>query len=156
MSKKLERVLRVLAREGLGVCMIHSGSRMVGKAIGGNWLDREWPKGMKFPESKIFPVPVDSPLFEEYEAAQAAAANYRFVNRVILGELWRRRMREVFGMRDLPLLWDQPHNLMNFEPDGDETVLITRKGACPAHRGLPTIIPGSTGSASLSVCGHGE
>jgi tRNA-splicing ligase RtcB (3'-phosphate/5'-hydroxy nucleic acid ligase) len=39
--------------------MIHSGSRHVGKYIGGMWRDRSrtmWRKGLKYPDSRLFPL----------------------------------------------------------------------------------------------------
>ncbi|MEH1874659.1 RtcB family protein [Nostoc sp.] len=44
-------------REGQLAFMIHSGSRNVGKYIGGMWRDKAkatWQKGLKYPDSQIF------------------------------------------------------------------------------------------------------
>jgi tRNA-splicing ligase RtcB len=49
-------------REGQLAFMIHSGSRNVGKYIGGMWRDKTkaaWQKGLKYPDSHIFPPVID-------------------------------------------------------------------------------------------------
>jgi len=50
-------------RSGQIAFMIHSGSRNVGKYIGGMWRDRAceaWPKTLKYPESGLFPLSVEA------------------------------------------------------------------------------------------------
>lgn len=135
--------------------MIHSGSRNVGRHIGGNWHDQAkgaWPTGLKYPDSKLFPISIHDPLFAQYLQAEATGANYAFANRAILAELFKLRMREVFGDFDAPLVYDLPHNVTIKE--GDKW--ISRKGACPAHEGQPVIIPGSMGASSYLLVGKGN
>ncbi|MBD2595757.1 RtcB family protein [Nostoc spongiaeforme FACHB-130] len=144
-------------REGQLAFMIHSGSRNVGKYIGGMWRDRTkatWPKGLKYPESQIFPLSVHShpELVASYLQAEATAANYGFINRLLLAELLRLRLREVYGDVEAPLVYDLPHNITLAEGQG----WVTRKGACPAHSGQPVIIPGSMGADSYLMVGKGN
>ncbi|ALF51612.1 RtcB protein [Nostoc piscinale CENA21] len=144
-------------REGQLAFMIHSGSRNVGKYIGGMWRDRTkatWPKGLKYPESQIFPLSVHShpELVASYLKAEATAANYGFINRLLLAELLRLRLREVYGDVEAPLVYDLPHNITLAEGQG----WVTRKGACPAHSGQPVIIPGSMGADSYLMVGKGN
>ncbi|MFN6567769.1 RtcB family protein [Dendronalium sp. ChiSLP03b] len=144
-------------REGQLAFMIHSGSRNVGKYIGGMWRDKAratWPKGLKYPESQIFPLSVHShpELVASYLQAEATAANYGFVNRLLLAELLRLRLREVYGDVEAPLVYDLPHNITLPEDRG----WVTRKGACPAHTGQPVIIPGSMGAYSYLMVGKGN
>ena len=120
--------------------MIHSGSRNVGKYIGGMWRDRAcdaWPKTLKHPESRLFPLSVvaNPELVNSYLQAEATAANYGFINRLLLAELLRCRLRQVFGDVEAPLVYDLPHNITLAEGAG----WVTRKGACPAHSGQPVI-----------------
>lgn len=45
-------------REGQLAFMVHSGSRNVGKYIGGMWRDRAqalWMTGVEYPDSRLFP-----------------------------------------------------------------------------------------------------
>ena len=137
--------------------MIHSGSRNVGKYIGGLWRDRAqraWPQPHKYPPSRLFPLSLDvNPgLVEDYLQAEATAANYAFVNRLLLAELLRLRLRQIYGEVEAPLVYDLPHNITLPEGKG----WVTRKGACPAHAGQPVIIPGSMGTSSYLLVGQGN
>jgi len=136
--------------------MVHSGSRGVGKYIGRMWRDRArqaWPKGLAYPPSRLFPLSTATApnLVADYLQAEATAANYAFVNRLLLAELLRLRLRQLYGDLEAPLVCDLPHNLTL--PDGEGW--IARKGACPAEAGHPVIIPGSMGAPSYLLVGLG-
>ena len=144
-------------REGQIALMIHSASRNVGKYIGGMWRDRAkaaWQKGLKYPDAQIFPLSTHShpELVAGYLQAEATAANYGFVNRLLLAELLRLRLREVYGDVEAPLVYDLPHNITLAEGQG----WVTRKGASPAHAGQAVIIPGSMGAYSYLMVGKGN
>ncbi len=144
-------------RSGQLAFMIHSGSRNAGKYIGGMWRDRAravWPKSLKYPESGLFPLSLSAnpELVSSYLQAEATAANYGFVNRLLLAELLRLRLRQVFGDIEAPLVYDVPHNITLAEGAG----WVTRKGACPAHSGQPVIVPGSMGAPSYLLIGKGN
>ncbi|MEH2082769.1 MAG: RtcB family protein [Nostoc sp.] len=144
-------------REGQLAFMIHSGSRNVGKFIGGMWRDKAkatWQKGLKYPDSQIFPLSTYShpELVASYLQAEATAANYAFINRLLLAELLRLRLREVYKDVEAPLVYDLPHNITLAEGEG----WVTRKGACPAHLGQPVIIPGSMGAYSYLMVDKGN
>ena len=143
-------------KEGQLAVMIHSGSRNVGKYIGGLWRDRAqnaWPQTHKYPPSRLFPLSLNAnpELVEDYLQAEATAANYAFVNRLLLAELLRLRLRQIYGEVEAPLVYDLPHNITLPEGNG----WVTRKGACPAHVGQPVIIPGSMGTSSYLLVGQG-
>jgi tRNA-splicing ligase RtcB (3'-phosphate/5'-hydroxy nucleic acid ligase) len=136
---------------------IHSGSRHVGKYIGGMWRDRAlslWQTGLKYPDSRIFPIAnaTHPEAVADYLEAEATAANYGFINRLLLAELLRLRLRQVFGELEAPLIYDLPHNITLPEGKG----LVVRKGACPAHLHQPVIIPGSMGAPSYLAVGLGH
>jgi tRNA-splicing ligase RtcB (3'-phosphate/5'-hydroxy nucleic acid ligase) len=144
-------------REGQLAFMIHSGSRNVGKYIGGMWRDRAqaaWLEGMKYPDSRLFPLSavLHPEAVRDYLQAEATAANYAFVNRLLLAELLRLRLRQVYGDVEAPLVYDLPHNITLPEGQG----WVTRKGACPAHVDQPVIIPGSMGAPSYLLAGLGN
>jgi tRNA-splicing ligase RtcB (3'-phosphate/5'-hydroxy nucleic acid ligase) len=137
--------------------MIHSGSRNVGKYVGGMWRDRSqaaWSKDLKYPDSRLFPLSITShpELVADYLEAEATAANYAFVNRLVLAELLRLRLRQVYGDVAAPLVYDLPHNITLPEGAG----WVTRKGACPAYADQPVIIPGSMGAPSYLLVGMGN
>lgn len=144
-------------REGQLAFMIHSGSRNVGKYIGGLWRDRAqamWIEGLKYPDSRLFPLSsaAHPEAVADYLQAEATAANYGFVNRLLLAELLRLRLRQIYGEMEAPLVYDLPHNITLPEGQG----WVTRKGACPAHVGQPVIIPGSMGAPSYLLVGLGN
>jgi tRNA-splicing ligase RtcB len=144
-------------RSGQLAFMIHSGSRNVGKYIGGMWRDlaqAAWSQGVKYPESRLFPLSnkANPQLVSDYLEAEATAANYAFVNRLLLAELLRLRLRQVYGDLEAPLIYDLPHNITL--PEGRGWVI--RKGACPAELGQPVIIPGSMGTPSYLLVGLGN
>jgi tRNA-splicing ligase RtcB (3'-phosphate/5'-hydroxy nucleic acid ligase) len=154
-------------RPGQLAFMIHSGSRNVGKYIGGLWRDQAqalWKTGLKQPDSKLFPLSclTHPEAVAAYLQAEATAANYGFMNRLLLAELLRLRLRQVFGDLEAPLVYDLPHNitLPDRWPVGlvlpGEQRWVTRKGACPANAGQPVIIPGSMGSPSYLLSGLGH
>ena len=153
-------------KEGQIAFMIHSGSRHVGKYIGGMWRDKAksaWEPGVKYPESQIFPLSVNSQpeLVAGYLQAEATAANYGFINRLLIAELLRLRLREIYGDMEAPLVYDLPHNITLPATDIEDSQSqisqwITRKGACPANQGQPVIIPGSMGAYSYLCVGKGS
>ncbi|MBU1429239.1 RtcB family protein [Myxococcota bacterium] len=146
---------RLGVREGQVTVMIHSGSRLVGKAIGRRFWSRardHWPTTHKAPQSGLFPL-VDPQDMADYLEAEATAANYGFLNRALLAELARISLRELHGEGlEMPLVYDLPHNITL--PDG--AGWIARKGACPAELDQPVIIPGSMGTASFLMLGRGH
>jgi tRNA-splicing ligase RtcB (3'-phosphate/5'-hydroxy nucleic acid ligase) len=146
-------------KEGILAFMIHSGSRNVGKYIGGAWRDKAkaaWGKSAKYPDSHIFPLSTHThpELVANYLQAEATAANYGFMNRLLLAELLRLRLREVFGDIEAPLIYDLPHNItLPHNVQSKIQKWVTRKGACPAFDGQPVIIPGSMGAYSYLCVG---
>jgi len=121
------------------------------------WRDKAqsaWQKNLKYPDSQIFPLSTSShpELVANYLQAEATAANYGFVNRLLLAELLRLRLREVYKDLEAPLVYDLPHNITLPEGRG----WVTRKGACPAHAGQPAIVPGSMGDYSYLMVGRGN
>ena len=142
--------------------MVHTGSRFVGKYIGQNAHDRakmEWEKtGSPYPVGNLFPL-LDKDQQNSYLTAEATAANYGWVNRLLVAEIARLRMRQVFGSDlECPLITDIPHNITLANP-GDAFYnkrWIHRKGACPANYGDWLLIPGSMGTPSYVCKGLGS
>ncbi|MEG4212462.1 RtcB family protein [Microcoleus sp. S13_B4] len=121
------------------------------------WPDRAcqaYPKTLKHPESRLFPLSVaaNPELVRYYLQAEATAANYGFINRLLLAELLRWRLRQVFGDVEAPLVYDLPHNITLAEGAG----WVTRKGACRAHSRQPLIVPGSMGAPSYLLIEKGN
>ena len=141
-------------RPGQLAVMVHTGSRGVGRHVGRRWIEHardQWPAHVRRPASGI--LPLHGEAARSYLTAMHTAANYAAVNRMLIAELVRLRLRAVFGPDvEAPLVYDAPHNLV-FEEGG---MLIHRKGATPAHAGDPVLIPGSMGHPSFLLRGEGS
>jgi len=138
-------------RPGQLAFMIHTGSRSVGVAVGTRWSERardRWPEGVAWPE--VFSLTGDDAI--EYVQAMNTAANYATVNRLVIAEMVRQRMRDVLGDIEAPLVFDVPHNIVLREDE----LFVHRKGATPAHRDQPVLIPGSMGHLSYLMAGCGN
>lgn len=138
-------------RPGQLAFMTHTGSRAVGKGVGTRWTEiarERWPRGRRWPE--VFSLHGDDA--REYMRAMGCAANFAAVNRVLLAEIVRDRVRQVHGDVGASCFYDVPHNLVT-EEDG---LFVHRKGATPAHDGQPVLVPGSMGHPSYVMCGLGS
>lgn len=151
------------------VFMVHSGSRVVGKHVGVRWMDRAraaWPQGMPHPAHGLYGL--QGSEARSYLQAMGTASLYAWLNRVVLTEMVRIPLAEVFGRDATALIVDVPHNVVLQEPQGLGTgrgedpqpagalLNIHRKGATPAHAGDLALIPGSMGTASYLVKGLGH
>jgi tRNA-splicing ligase RtcB len=164
--------------DGMICVMIHCGSRGLGHQtcqdqlkLMGQAMARH---GIEVPDRQLACVPVQSREGEAYLGAMAAAANFAWANRHILGDAARRSFARVFGEHvetiGMHLVFDVAHNLAKVEDhdlDGVGTPLcVHRKGATrafgPGHPdlpedlrpiGQPVLIPGSMGTASWVMKG---
>ncbi|MBK9037226.1 MAG: RtcB family protein [Myxococcales bacterium] len=150
--------------------MAHSGSVGLGHLVGGWFADQAraiYPAGVPHPAHGFYPLPTAGPhatLAARYLDALANAANFAFVNRLVLVRLAAQVLARVLGRAvDVRLIYDAPHNLIW---PGDDDLHLHRKGACPAPgpdggagpfgwTGHPVIIPGSMGAASWLLAGDG-
>jgi tRNA-splicing ligase RtcB len=133
--------------------MAHSGSRRVGIIVGQTWMQhakQQWPPGVPHPRSGIFALHGEAAA--TYVKALNTAANYAAVNRLLLVEMARDRLRQCFPGLELPLVFDAPHNIVTEESG----CYVHRKGATPAYFGQPVLIPGSMGQASYLMVGQGN
>ncbi|MCE9573077.1 MAG: RtcB family protein [Deltaproteobacteria bacterium] len=150
--------------------MAHSGSVGLGHLVGGHFADLAkalYPTGVPHPEHGFYALPTRGPhgaLAAKYLDALANAANFAFVNRLVLAGLAVRVLGDVLGREvDAQLIYDAPHNLIW---PGEDDRYLHRKGACPAPgpdgegrfawTGHPVIIPGSMGAASWLLAGEGN
>lgn len=160
---------------GQVVVMVHTGSVSIGHVAGGvvrNKLRSIYPKSIQFPENGILPLPHCSrggkhhAEFSRILDAIWNAANFAFGNRMFLGLIAIKALRDVCGDLSFPLLYDAPHNMAW---GGGCGVWIHRKGACPAHGpdysdpdrafmhyGEPIMVPGSMGASSFILAGRGS
>lgn len=99
----------------------------------------------------------------------AAAANFAWSNRHLIGHRVRGALRQVFpevSEDEVRTVYDVAHNIAKVEEHGGERVCVHRKGATrafgPGHpempeayreTGQPVFIPGSMGTASYVMAG---
>lgn len=135
--------------------MIHSGSRNIGKKVAEHFHKRAVKKcrdsGVELPTSELSYFLMDSHDGEEYMKAMNWCLKFAKAS--------RRRMMETV----LDILGESPvksidihHNYASLEEHYDEIVLVHRKGATCAEKGLDGIIPGSMGSNSYITVGKGN
>src|ERR1700722_4506279 len=147
--------------------MVHSGSVGLGHAVGGYFMDRAreiFPVGVQHPKSDFYMLPTEGPRKREgefYIDSMNNAANFGFTNRLFLGLMALKAIKDVTGLDvDSKLIYDAPHNLVFSRGE----CYLHRKGATPAEgpakesdwMGKPVIIPGSMGSSSYLLTGLGN
>jgi tRNA-splicing ligase RtcB (3'-phosphate/5'-hydroxy nucleic acid ligase) len=161
-------------REGQVCVMIHTGSRGLGHQICQDHVRQMGPAmkayGIEVRDRQLACAPVESTQGKAYLQAMAAGANFGRANRQLLGEAARDAFVEVFGRRDLELVYDVSHNLAKIEEHDVggrvRRLCVHRKGATlalpPGHRdlpddlrphGQPTLVPGSMGTGSFVLTG---
>jgi len=142
--------------------MLHSGSRGVGNAIGSFFIAlakedmRKWFINLPDEELAYFPAGTDH--FDDYVEAVGWAQDYAALNRRMMMThviaALRSRIAKPFDA-ELEAV-NCHHNYVTRENHFGENVLVTRKGAVRAAKGVMGIIPGSMGAKSFIVRGLGN
>ncbi len=153
---------------GAVVMMLHSGSRGMGHNIANQYGQKARNLGNGPINAKlkdVHPIPVDSELGQDYLGAAAAASNWGYANRMMLGALALHTMRTHYNDAEARVVYDISHNMVKPEEHGGESLFVHRKGAAralppskmigteQAAWGQPVIIPGSMGTASYLLVG---
>jgi tRNA-splicing ligase RtcB len=141
--------------------MLHSGSRGIGNAIGGYFIElakKDLEKtNIQVPDRNLAYFPEGAQHFDDYVEAVGWAQDYAAANRAEMMELVLDALR-----RHLPAFEvtgaavNCHHNYVERETHYGEDVWLTRKGAIRARRGDLGIIPGSMGARSYIVRGKGS
>lgn len=158
--------------------MIHSGSRGLGHQVCQEHLrimvqaSRKY--GIDLPDRQLCCAPINSPEGQDYLAAMAAAANFAFANRQVMGHWLRESVAAALGIAPhrtgISVVYDVCHNIAKFETFemGKRKVkaCVHRKGSTraypPGHRhtpeayrdvGQPVLIPGDMGRYSYVLAG---
>lgn len=141
--------------------MVHSGSRNIGFKVahhynkvamdlarkGKNPVPREW---------QLAALPMDSRIGQRYLAEMQYCVEFAFANRRLMMERIKEVLVDYAGSTDFGPLINIAHNYAALEEHFGRQVLVHRKGATRAFKGLTGIIPGSQGSASFIVSGRGN
>jgi tRNA-splicing ligase RtcB (3'-phosphate/5'-hydroxy nucleic acid ligase) len=140
-------------KTGMMAIMAHSGSLGIGHIVGNHFTDHArsiYPKGLRH-DHDFYVLPEDRA--DTYLDAMRNAANFAFANRLFLGLMMVRALSECLKRPvQHRVVYDAPHNLVW----SDDGTFLHRKGACPADQEEPVIIPGSMGSSSFILAGHGN
>ena len=161
--------------QGQVTVMIHCGSRGLGHQTCTDYLrlfmkDFD-PQMLKIPDKELICAPFLSPQGQQYFSAMAAASNYAWANRHLIGHWTRKAWNRVFGNAvQLRTVYDLSHNIGKVETHEIDGILkkclVHRKGATqafgPGTEGLPdlyklfgqpVLIPGTMGTASYVMAG---
>ncbi|MDD5988836.1 MAG: RtcB family protein [Bacteroidales bacterium] len=141
--------------------MIHSGSRNLGKQVGDYYnkiaalLNEKWHS--EVPADFHLPfLPLGTREFGAYWNEMRYCIDFALCNRKLMME----RIQEVMadslqGIEFEPMI-NIAHNYAAFEHHFGKDVIVHRKGATLASKGVTGIIPGSQGTASYIVEGLGN
>ena len=142
--------------------MLHSGSRGVGNAIGTFFIElakqdmRKW--FINLPDEDLAYFPEGTDHFDDYVEAVGWAQDFAALNRRMMMTNVIRALRG-----EIPKPFEAEleainchHNYVRRENHFGENVLVTRKGAVRAAKGVMGIIPGSMGAKSFIVRGLGN
>jgi tRNA-splicing ligase RtcB (3'-phosphate/5'-hydroxy nucleic acid ligase) len=151
-----------LDTEGRVWVMLHSGSRGVGNAIGTYFIElakqdmRKW--FINLPDEDLAYFPEGTDHFDDYVEAVEWAQDFAATNRRMMMTNVIRALRDVITKpfdAELEAI-NCHHNYVTRENHFGENVLVTRKGAVRAAKGVMGIIPGSMGAKSFIVRGLGN
>jgi tRNA-splicing ligase RtcB len=142
--------------------MLHSGSRGVGNAVGSFFIElakqdmRKWFVNLPDQDLAYFPEGTDH--FDDYVEAVEWAQDFAKLNRrMMMTNVIRALRGQIARPFDAELeAVNCHHNYVTRENHFGENVLVTRKGAVRAAKGVMGIIPGSMGAKSFIVRGLGN
>jgi len=142
--------------------MLHSGSRGVGNAIGSFFIElakqdmRKW--FINLPDEDLAYFPEGTDHFDDYVEAVEWAQDFAALNRrMMMTNVIRALRTQIAKPFDAELeAVNCHHNYVTRENHFGENVLVTRKGAVRAAKGVMGIIPGSMGAKSFIVRGLGN
>ena len=142
--------------------MLHSGSRGVGNAIGSFFIElakqdmRKWHINLPDQDLAYFPEGTDH--FDDYVEAVGWGQDFAALNRrMMMTNVIRALRKQITKPFDAELeAVNCHHNYVQRENHFGENVLVTRKGAVRAAKGVMGIIPGSMGAKSFIVRGLGN
>jgi len=142
--------------------MLHSGSRGVGNAIGTFFIELAKKDMCKWhinlPDENLAYFPEGTDHFDDYVEAVGWAQDFAALNRrMMMTNVIAALRGQIAKPFDAELeAVNCHHNYVTREHHFGENVLITRKGAVRAAKGVLGIIPGSMGAKSFIVRGLGN
>jgi tRNA-splicing ligase RtcB len=142
--------------------MLHSGSRGVGNVIGTFFIElakqdmRKW--FINLPDQDLAYFPEGTDHFDDYVEAVGWAQDFAALNRrTMMTNVIRALRGQIAKPFDAEMeAVNCHHNYVSRENHFGQNVLVTRKGAVRAAKGVMGIIPGSMGAKSFIVRGLGN
>ena len=138
--------------------MLHSGSRNIGKTLAEIHMAiaSKLVHNSQLPDPDLAVFLSGTPEMEAYRRDLFWAQRYAFMNRRAMFEIYKDVVIEHFPQAKFeePILCH--HNYVSEENHFGEDVVVTRKGAIHAGKGVLGIIPGSMGARSFIVSGLGN
>jgi tRNA-splicing ligase RtcB len=130
----------------------HSGSRNFGSQIGTYYtrLAREL-RPLPAAAQHLAWLELDSEAGQEYWQAMNLAGSYASASHHLI----HRRLIQALGARQLACI-ETPHNFAWKETHNGQELIVHRKGATQAQKGMMGIIPGSMTASGYIVRGRGE
>lgn len=132
--------------------LTHSGSRGLGATLAGHYtkLARELCV-LPREAAHLAYLDLDSEAGQEYWLAMTLAGNYASA----CHEIIHQRITKAIGAEVLGRV-ENHHNFAWKETHNGQEVIVHRKGATPAAKGVLGIIPGSMTAPGFVVCGKGD
>ena len=133
--------------------MSHSGSRGAGATVAGHYSKIAMGQRSELPDelTHLSWLDLDSEEGQEYWEAMELMGRYAAANHACI----HRHISEHLGAQVM-LDLENHHNFAWKEEHDGESVIVHRKGATPADKGVLGIIPGSMASATYVVRGKGH
>jgi tRNA-splicing ligase RtcB (3'-phosphate/5'-hydroxy nucleic acid ligase) len=131
--------------------MIHSGSRAMGQEVKRHHVARASRRSAGMPA-----LDAEAAEGQAYLADQQWARTYAEENRRAMGEILAALLRSQFRIEPVAeSMIGCDHNHVRREEHFGQMLFVHRKGAMPADRDAPGIVPGSMGTRSFHVAGLG-
>src|SRR5579859_3619149 len=131
----------------------HSGSRRLGQEIAEYYTELAMKQRASLPKDYLHLawLDLDEELGAEYWAGMELAGHYASANHAVIH-------REIADAIRLPILGgvENHHNFAWRETQNGEEVIVHRKGATPAGKGVLGVIPGSMAAPGYIVRGRGN
>jgi tRNA-splicing ligase RtcB len=131
----------------------HSGSRGTGAQIAEHYSRLAMEKHPELPPElkRLAWLDLDSEAGQEYWAAMNLMGDYASANHAVI----HRKVTKALGFKVLTSI-ENHHNFAWKERHGDRELIVHRKGATPAGKGVLGVIPGSMATPGFVVRGRGN
>ncbi len=141
--------------------MIHSGSRNLGKQVGDYYnkiaqtMNTRWYSVVNS-DIKLAFLPLKTIEFNQYWDEMKYCIDFALCNRKLMMERIEEVIADALTGIDFEPMINIAHNYAAWENHYGNNVIVHRKGATLARKGITGIIPGSQGTASYIVEGLGN